>query len=106
LFVLSPKAHSIIGNLYEAIELIFEGSDYTYKDNPVGDIYFVTIWRNGIKMIQVYGFNDGDGSGGKEGNIFKVRFCPSMSGERKLEEVLSNDPLNNPESSYNPDRDN
>jgi hypothetical protein len=95
-FVLSPKAHSIIGNLYEAIELIFEGSDYTYKDNP----------GNGIKMIQVYGFNDGDGSGGKEGNIFKVRFCPSMSGERKLEEVLSNDPLNNPESSYNPDRDN
>jgi hypothetical protein len=48
--------------------------------------------ESGSPEYKVYGFWDGDGQGGIEGNIFKVRFCPTKPGRWKLVEVSSNRP--------------
>ena len=87
----SIQAQNISTGLYQPIELTFNGNPYSVQDNPVRDIELITVWSNGNKSYSIYGFYDGDGQGGMEGNIFKVRFCPTQAGQWKLERVTSND---------------
>ena len=79
--------------LYTVYELTFKGMSYTLKDNPVRDISLVTTWQHETsrQTIEIYGFYDSDGKGGKEGNCFKVRFCPTSIGKWTLTKTLSND---------------
>jgi len=79
--------------LYSIHELVFEGETYTVKDEPVVDVEFYTIWRHedGHPHLKIYGFFDGNGTGGPEGNVFKVRFTPTNEGEWELIETFSND---------------
>jgi hypothetical protein len=78
---------------YDLYELIFSGRQYVLEDNPVRDIQLLTTWRHENKTLSIYGYYDGDGQGGPEGNSFKVRFCPIIPGKWRLVNVASNDPL-------------
>lgn len=80
---------------YDIYELKLIGRHYGLKDNPVRDIDLMTTWRHKNQTLRIYGYYDGDGQGGLEGNSFKVRFCPILPGQWKLEKVESNDPLVN-----------
>jgi hypothetical protein len=79
--------------LYDVYEVDFNGENYQTKDNPVRDIELVTTWQHEPEGIQIriYGFYDGDGKGGNEGDCFKVRFCPVKTGKWVLKSVESND---------------
>jgi len=79
-------------NQYEVFELIFSGENYSTYDNPVRDISLLTTWEHPDEILVVYGFYDGDGKGGANGNIFKVRFCATLPGKWELIKVESNDP--------------
>lgn len=81
------------GEIFKVHEIPFKGRHYGIGDNPVRDITLVTEWRHETTKwpIKVYGYFDGDGNGGIEGNVFKVRFCPTGIGEWTLESVISND---------------
>ena len=77
---------------YGVHEIVFHGPNCSAKDNPVRDIELVTEWRHESgDRIRVWGFYDGDGRGGIEGNVFKVRFCPPRLGKWWLHAVRSND---------------
>jgi len=78
--------------MYHVFELSFEGSPVRTMDSPVRDVLLETTWshENGTS-IRLFGFWDGDGEGGAGGSIYKVRFCPTMTGEWKLSSVRSND---------------
>lgn len=94
LILFSKKSLSAeIISLYGIYELNFQGIKYNVKHNPVRDIELKTIWQHEktLRIVQVYGFYDGDGKGSKEGNIFKVRFCPVETGVWSLISVQSND---------------
>jgi len=77
---------------YHVYELSFEGPSFDITENPVRDVVLTTNWRHesGNPTYQIYGFYDGDGQGGTEGNIFKVRFTPSKPGIWYLMNVSSN----------------
>ncbi|KPL12560.1 MAG: hypothetical protein AMS26_17130 [Bacteroides sp. SM23_62] len=79
---------------YQVYELVFEGSALSPEDSPVRDVTLETTWKHELGEVsyQLFGFWDGDGKGGSQGNIFKVRFCPTLPGEWKLVSVISNDP--------------
>ena len=81
--------------LYHIIEVPFEGSGLMPADSPVRDVILKTKWvhENGVKVIELYGFWDGDGKGGVAGSIYKVRFCPVLEGNWTLKSVNSNDPM-------------
>ena len=82
---------------YSVYELSFQGATYSITDNPVRDIYLITTWQHisTDSTLKIYGFFDGNGEGNSEGNIFKVRFCPTQTGVWKLTDVESNDELLN-----------
>ena len=51
----------------------------------------VTRWEHETGLsYTVHAFWDGDGQGGTEGNVFKVRFCPTTTGTWTLIETTSN----------------
>lgn len=79
--------------VYAVHEIIFTGSNYRATDNPVRDIDLVTTWQHekSRETLIIYGFFDGNGKGAAEGNIFKVRFCPTEQGTWILTRVVSND---------------
>ncbi|MBN1417331.1 MAG: sulfatase-like hydrolase/transferase, partial [Planctomycetes bacterium] len=77
--------------VFEVIELPFEGPRQGPADAPSRDIAFRVVFRHesGAPEYAVHGFWDGDGRGGVEGNVFKVRFCPTAPGRWILSEVRS-----------------
>lgn len=79
---------------YHPVEWVFEGPVYEATDNPVRDVHLSATWRHekGFPTFRIPGFYDGDGKGGKEGNVFKVRFTPTQPGTWELVEVESNVP--------------
>ena len=82
---------------FQVFELVFEGSPLSPSDSPVRDVILETDWEHesGEVSYKIFGFWDGNGRGGMEGNVYKVRFCPTLPGEWKLVTVLSNDPKMN-----------
>jgi uncharacterized protein DUF5060/uncharacterized protein DUF4038 len=77
---------------YHVHEIRFQGPTYGPKDNPVREVEFVTQWQHesGSPTYQIHGFWDGDGKGGNQGNVFKVRFCPIKIGKWTLVKTESN----------------
>jgi hypothetical protein len=82
------------GAVFEVVELAFVGPRQGPKDAPARDVAFSIRFRHGESGEQhvVHGFWDGDGRGGLEGSVFKVRFTPTRAGRWDLAEVASNRP--------------
>ncbi len=80
--------------LYGVHELQFAGPICSSADCPARDIELLTQWRHesGTPTCKILGFWDGDGKGGSEGKIFKVRFCPTKMGKWTLVRTESNNP--------------
>lgn len=79
------------GPLYIPFEVAFTGPSQGPRDTPSRDI---TLWakfrhERGAEHV-VHGFWDGDGRGGMEGAVFKVRFTPTIAGRWTLVETHSN----------------
>ena len=81
------------GPVYSVIEIPFEGPTCKATDAPARDIEFWVRFRHerAGPEYKVHGFYDGDGRGGCEGDVFKVRFCPTAPGRWTLAEVHSSD---------------
>lgn len=78
--------------LYNVHEITFYSKNYTFKDNPVRDVVLLTRWKHESGLsLKIYGYYDGDGKGGRGGNVFKIRFTPIKTGIWKLVSVVSND---------------
>lgn len=78
--------------VYAVTEIRFAGPPQTSQDTPARDIDLQVRFRHqatGEERV-IHGFWDGDGQGGVNGNVFKVRFTPTVPGAWRLEEVLSN----------------
>lgn len=96
LFVIILCAHGFAQErvkLYDVFELTLQGKNYKIIDSPVRDIQLITTWQHesGSPAVQIHGFYDGDGEGNPEGDVFKVRFCPTKTGMWTLKNVQSND---------------
>lgn len=80
--------------LYDIYEITMAGPSCMATDSPARDVELRCVWRKAKsgKSIQVHGFFDGDGHGGIEGNVFKIRFCPTAVGVWKLAETASDRP--------------
>jgi len=80
LALLAARAHAVEVGRYKTLELVFEAD--CSPANPF-DTYLLKVAVTDPKgtTFTVEGFYDGDGSGGQEGRIWKVRLCPSMIGE-------------------------
>jgi len=78
-------------NLYEPVEWTFRGPGQSASDSPARDISFWARVRHssGSPEYQIHGFFDGDGQGGIEGGVFKIRFTPTKTGTWNLAEVYS-----------------
>ena len=78
--------------VYSVAELTFTGPRQAAKDSPARDIQLAVTFRHqsGRPEFTVQGFFDGDGKAGIEGEVFKVRFCPTQPGEWTLVKVASN----------------
>lgn len=78
---------------FEVFEQTFECS--RSEGNPFLDTRLTVHFEHaGGGKVEAPGFFDGDGRGGQEGKIFKVRFCPSRLG-RWHYRTVSNDPSMN-----------
>jgi hypothetical protein len=79
--------------LYGVHEVVLEGPQCGPKDAPARDVELVTEWRHesGSPTQKIRGFWDGDGRGGRSGNVFKVRFCPTAEGKWTLVQTSSSD---------------
>ncbi len=78
--------------VYSVIEITFNGPNQTAKDTPSRDIDFWVRFQHENQSLEkkIHGFFDGDGKGGAEGDVFKIRFCPTKPGKWTLVEVHSN----------------
>lgn len=77
--------------LYAVYEITFTGPSYSLTGNPVSEVELITQWKheNGKEQYKIFGFWDGNGKGGA-GNLFKVRFCPTLPGKWALVKTVSN----------------
>lgn len=80
------------GTVYSVIEISFTGPTQTTSSVPNKDINFWVDFQHasGSPSYRVHGFWDGNGNGGSSGNVFKVRFCPTQTGQWNLIDVFSN----------------
>jgi hypothetical protein len=77
---------------YGVAELSFRGPSQRQTDSPSRDIDLEVCFMHessGREHV-VQGFYDGDGNGGAEGDVFKVRFTPTLAGRWYLKRVSSN----------------
>src|SRR5262245_13466942 len=76
------------GEVYAVTELSFRGPRQGVADTPARDVEFWVRFRHesGQSEYRVHGFWDGDSQGGDEGDVFKVRFCPTKPGRWTLAE--------------------
>ncbi len=89
---LLPGAEVGIAPVYSVAEISFQGPRQTAQDAPARDVHLAVTFRHesGSPEFSVQGFFDGDGQSGIEGDVFKVRFCPTQAGQWTLSEVTSN----------------
>jgi len=82
------------GPVFGVVEIDFAGPHCKPADAPARDIELraTFIHEDRRHGHAVYGFWDGDGKGGSEGSVFKVRFCPTAPGRWVLLDVKSNHP--------------
>jgi len=73
-------------------EVVFAGPRQTAADAPARDVQLAVCFRHesGSPEFTVHGFFDGDGQGGINGDVFKVRFCPTRPGKWTIADVRSN----------------
>jgi len=78
--------------VYSVAEVVFTGPRQTAADSPARDVQLAVCFRHesGSPEYTVQGFFDGDGRGGIEGDVFKVRFCPTRAGTWTIVDVKSN----------------
>jgi len=90
-FAAAQAAEAGRGPLYGVIEIPFQGPRCKAADAPARDMEFWVRFRHegGEPEYTVHGFYDGDGKGGRRGDVFKVRFCPTKAGKWTLAEVHS-----------------
>lgn len=83
-----------LGNVkrFHVLEVQFQGPDIKPADTPARDVSLRVTFRHerGQPSLVVPGFWDGDGKGGRRGNVFKVRFCPETVGRWTIAAVKSN----------------
>jgi len=87
----AEAAEAASAPVFGVAEIAFAGPPCTPSDMPARDIELLVRFRHesGSPAYEVHGFWDGDGKGGSSGNVFKVRFCPTVPGKWMLEEVRS-----------------
>jgi hypothetical protein len=80
------------GGVYSVVDVAFRGPDLGPADTPARDVSLRVRFRHesGSTQLLLNGFWDGDGRGGTSGNVFKVRFCPTLAGRWELAQVDSN----------------
>jgi hypothetical protein len=63
------------GEVYSVVELAFRGPMCGPQDAPARDVAFQVVFEHeeGRLSHGVHGFYDGDGRGGRSGDVFKVR---------------------------------
>ncbi|MGI6457908.1 MAG: DUF5060 domain-containing protein [bacterium] len=85
------------GRVYSVIDLTFTGPMQGPRDTPARDIIFHATFthESGSPEYQIHGFWDGDGRGASQGNVFKIRFCPTKRGRWIISDVYSNEELLN-----------
>jgi hypothetical protein len=78
-------------SVFSVAEIAFAGPRQAAKDAPSRDVELVARLRHesGAPEFQLQGYFDGDGRGGREGNVFKVRFCPTKAGRWRVVTVRS-----------------
>ena len=88
---IAPGEEIARGEQYAVTELTFRGPLQGPGDAPARDVAFWVRFRHegGGEEYRIPGFWDGDGRGGAEGGVFKVRFCPTEPGRWTLAEVHS-----------------
>lgn len=78
---------------FSVIELDFTGPVQGPTDAPSLDIdFWADFAHESGETLRIHGFWDGDGAGGVEGNVFRIRFCPSLPGTWTITDVFSNTP--------------
>jgi hypothetical protein len=72
-------------------EWTFIGPAQSADDTPARDCTLTATLRHetGDEVV-VHGFFDGDGEGSASGNVFKLRFCPTIAGTWTIVETASN----------------
>ncbi len=78
--------------IYAVAEITFVGPRQSAADCPDRDIQLAATFRHesDSQVIKVEGFFDGDGKGGIDGDVFRIRFCPTRLGTWVLANVTSN----------------
>jgi len=78
--------------VYSVAEVVFAGPQQTASDTPARDVQLAVCFRHESDSPEftVQGFFDGDGQGGIDGDVFKVRFCPTRLGKWTIADVKSN----------------
>lgn len=72
--------------VYQVLELAFTGPHVSPADQPTRNFEMVAHFRHeGGTSIALQGYWDGDGQGGSVGNVFKIRFTPTLPGRWTLE---------------------
>jgi hypothetical protein len=99
-FVLPPKLVQQVAAgkelssapVYSIAEIVFQGPRQSAVETPARDMQLAVCIRHesGSPGFTVPGFFDGDGRGGIEGDVFKVRFCPTRPGKWTITDVQSN----------------
>jgi len=77
---------------FHVFELALAGPRMTTRDAPARDVELAVVFRHesGEPTVRVWGFWDGDGQGGTDGDVFKVRFCPTRPGRWQIVRTESN----------------
>ncbi|NDP21026.1 MAG: DUF5060 domain-containing protein [Paludibacter sp.] len=89
LIVVTIKAAEVgTSAVYSVAEITFAGPSQT-QDNPNLDFWVTFTHESGSPSYKIWGFYDGNGTGGNSGSVFKVRFCPSKTGKWILQDVYS-----------------
>lgn len=76
---------------YHVLQIEWRGPLQRPHDTPARDVQLdVTFRHESGQERTVPGFWDGDGRGGREGDVFRVRFCPTLPGRWVVAVVASN----------------
>jgi Domain of unknown function (DUF5060) len=83
---------------WERFELVFHENT---KGNPFSDVELGAVFSSPDgKDIKVYGFYDGDGMGAIEGDVYKIRFAPSVLGKWRYRTFSNQKRLNGLEGAF------
>lgn len=81
--------------VYGVTEIALQGPRQGPRDTPAREIGLKMTLRHesGAPEYMLHGFWDGDGQGGLEGAVFKIRFTPTLPGRWTIVKTESNAPL-------------